>query len=164
VVENLFVDGDTACIQFHGEGGVGKNGANFDMDYMHGTIRPGSVIPLHSHSDPEIFYLLEGSIEVFQAEGPAAGWQTLNAGDVVSIPGNVRHALRNTSSGPMTAITVSKRELYTFFRELAQPFDPNKPPAPPTPEEMEQLLHVAARYEYWLASPEENAAIGISLR
>jgi uncharacterized protein len=33
VVENLFVDGDTACIQFHGEGGVGKNGANFDMDY-----------------------------------------------------------------------------------------------------------------------------------
>ena len=33
VVENLFVGGDTACIQFQGEGGVGKNGANFDMDY-----------------------------------------------------------------------------------------------------------------------------------
>ena len=32
-VENLFVDGDTACIQFHGEDGVGKNGANFDMNY-----------------------------------------------------------------------------------------------------------------------------------
>lgn len=137
---------------------------NEDLSVMHGTIRPGSVIPLHSHSDPEIFYLLEGSIEVFQAEGSAAGWQTRSAGDVVSIPGSVRHALRNTSSGPMTAITVSKRELYTFFRELAQPFEPNKPPAPPTPEEMEQLLHIAAKYEYWLASLEENAAIGISLR
>jgi len=33
VVENLFVDGDTACIQFHGEGGVGKNGANFDTGF-----------------------------------------------------------------------------------------------------------------------------------
>ena len=33
VVENIVVDGDTACVQFHGEGGVGKNGANFDMRY-----------------------------------------------------------------------------------------------------------------------------------
>jgi len=131
---------------------------------MHGTIRPGSVIPLHSHSDPEIFYLLEGSIEVFQAEGPAAGWQTLNAGDVVSIPGNVRHALRNSSPSPITLIIVSKQELYSFVRELARPFDPNRPPAPPTPEEMQHLFSVAEKYEYWLASPDENAAIGISLR
>jgi len=33
VVENIMVDGDTACVQFHGEGGVGKNGADFDMQY-----------------------------------------------------------------------------------------------------------------------------------
>jgi len=33
VVENIVVDGDTACVQFRGEGGVGKNGANFDMRY-----------------------------------------------------------------------------------------------------------------------------------
>jgi hypothetical protein len=50
------------------------------------------------------------------------------------------------------------------FRELARPFDPNRPPAPPTPDEMQQLFSVAEKYEYWLASPDENAAIGISLR
>ncbi|HJX85846.1 MAG TPA: cupin domain-containing protein, partial [Candidatus Angelobacter sp.] len=61
-------------------------------------------------------------------------------------------------------ITVSKQELFSFFRELAQPFDPNSPPAPPTPAEMQQLFRVAEKYEYWLASPDENAAIGISLR
>lgn len=33
VVENIFVDGDVACVQFNGEGGVGKNGANFDIQY-----------------------------------------------------------------------------------------------------------------------------------
>src|SRR5258708_35218825 len=33
VVENILVDGDVACVQFHGEGGIGKNGANFDMQY-----------------------------------------------------------------------------------------------------------------------------------
>jgi hypothetical protein len=85
------------------------------------------------------------------------------AGEVVSIPGNVRHALRNTSSSPMTSITVSKQELYNFFRELARPFDPNGPPAPPTPDEMQQLFSVAEKYEYWLASPDDNAAISISL-
>jgi quercetin dioxygenase-like cupin family protein len=137
---------------------------NDQISVMGGTVPPGVVIPLHSHADPEIFYVLNGSLEVFQAEGPSAGWQTVNAGEVVSIPGDVRHALRNTSSSPMTSITVSKQELYNFFRELARPFDPNISPAPPTSEEMQQLFSVAEKYEYWLASPEENAAIGISLR
>jgi hypothetical protein len=59
---------------------------------------------------------------------------------------------------------VSKQELYSFFGELARPFDPNRPPAPPTPEEMQHLFSAAEKYKYWLASREENAAIGISLR
>src|SRR5258706_1941097 len=137
---------------------------NDQISVMRGTVPSGVVIPLHSHADPEIFYVLNGSLEVFQAEGPSAGWQTANADEVVSIPGNVRHALRNTSPSPITSITVSKQNLYRFFGELARPFDPNRPPAPPTPEEMQQLFSVAEKYEYWLASPDENAAIGISLR
>jgi quercetin dioxygenase-like cupin family protein len=137
---------------------------NDQISVMRGTVPPGVVIPLHSHADPEIFYVLNGSLEVFQAEGPSEGWQTVTAEEVVSIPRNVRHALRNTSPSPITAITVSKQELYSFFRELARPFDPNSPPAPPTPEEMQHLFSVAEKYEYWLASPDENAAIGISLR
>ena len=32
-MQNILVDGDTACVQFHGAGGVGKNGADFDMQY-----------------------------------------------------------------------------------------------------------------------------------
>jgi quercetin dioxygenase-like cupin family protein len=137
---------------------------NDQISVMRGTVPPGVVIPLHSHADPEIFYGLDGSLEVFQAEGPSAGWQTVNAGEVVSIPGNVRHALRNTSPSPITSITVSKQELYSFFRELAPPFDPNKPPGPPTPEAMQQFFQVAEKYKYWFGSPDENAAIGISLR
>ena len=133
---------------------------NDQITVMRGTVPSGVVIPLHSHADPEIFYVLNGSLEVFQSEG----WQTVTAGEVVSIPGNVRHALRNTSLSPITSITVSKQELYSFFRELARPFDPNRPPAPPTPEEMQQLFSVAEKYEYWLASRDQNAAIGISLQ
>ena len=120
---------------------------NDQISVMRGTVPPGVVIPLHSHADPEIFYVLDGSLEVFQAEGPSAGWQTVNAGEVVSIPGNVRHALRNTSPSPITSITVSKQELYSFFRELARPFDPNRPPAPPTAEEMQQLRHATREWD-----------------
>ena len=134
--------------------------SNDQISVMRGTVPPGVVIPLHSHADPEIFYVLNGSLEVFQSER----WQTVTAGEVVSVPGNVRHALRNTSPSPITSITVSKQELYSFFRELARPFDPNSPPAPPSSEEMQQLFSVAKKYEYWLASHDENAAIGISLR
>src|SRR5580693_8903261 len=80
---------------------------NDQIGLMRSTVPSGVVIPLHSHADPEIFYALNGSLEVFQAEGPSAGWQTANAGEVVSIPGNVRHALRNTSPSPLTSIIVS---------------------------------------------------------
>ena len=136
---------------------------NDQISVMRGTIPSGVVIPLHSHADPEVFYVLNGSLEVFQADGPFQDWQTVIAGEVVSIPGNVRHALRNPSPGPITSITASKQELYSFVRELARPFDPNRPPVPPTPEEMQHLFSVAEKYGYWLASPDENAAIGISI-
>ena len=136
---------------------------NDQICVMHGTVPSGVVIPLHSHADPEIFYVLDASLEVFQAKGPSEGWQTINAGNVVSIPGNCRHALRNTSPTPTTTITVSKQQLYSFFRELARPFDPHRPPAPPTPNEVQQLFSAAQMYGYWLACPDENAAIGILL-
>ena len=87
---------------------------NDQISVMRGTILSGVVIPLHSHADPEIFYVLNGSLEVFQAEGPSEGWQTVNTGEVVSIPGNLRHALRNTSPSPLTAKETSHYERKRF--------------------------------------------------
>jgi hypothetical protein len=81
----------------------------------------------------------------------------------VVIPSNVKHALRNGSSVPTTLALVTKSELYAFFRELAKPFDPDQRPDSPTPEAMQELFELAAKHGYWMASPEENAAIGISL-
>jgi hypothetical protein len=105
---------------------------------------------------------LDGSLEVFQSNESSSGWTTAGAGDVATIPGNVKHALRNSSSLPVTSVTVTKTELYEFFREVAMPFDPNQPPVPPTVEVMQKLFDVAAKHGYWLASREENAAIGIT--
>ena len=131
---------------------------------IRGTLPPGVAVPLHSHRDLELFYVLDGSMEVFQSKEGSSGWTTVGVGAAVVVPGNVTHALRNASSSlpaPMLVLTTAR--LYEFFGEVCKPFDPNRRPAPPTPEETKTFLATVAKYGYWAASPEENAAIGISL-
>src|SRR5260370_28122345 len=69
---------------------------NDQITVIRGTVPSGAVIPLHIHADPEIFYVLNGSVAVFPAERPSAAWRTVTAAEVVSIPANVTHALRTT--------------------------------------------------------------------
>jgi quercetin dioxygenase-like cupin family protein len=130
---------------------------------IRGTVPPAVTVPLHSHPDMELFHVVAGSVEIFQAKDVASGWTTVGVGDVVAITGNVKHALRNTSSLPATIHLVTTSRMYEFFGEVGKPFDPNQRPAHPTPEEMKVFFGAVARYGYWIASPEENAAIGISL-
>ena len=127
-----------------------------------GTLPPGVVIPLHSHPEPEVFYVLEGNLEVYQESGAQQGWSIARAGNVVAIPADIKHALRNTSSSPVTTVLVTQDRLYAFFREIAKPVD-GQPGTPPSPEELQQLSIVAAKYGYWMGSPEENESIGINL-
>jgi hypothetical protein len=108
-------------------------------------------------------YVLEGSLQVYRSNEGASGGVNAGVGDAIIIPGNVKHALRNSSTVPVTLALVTKSDLYSFFRELARPFDPNQPAATVTPEAMQQLFEVAAKYGYWLASPAENAAIGLNI-
>ena len=77
-----------------------------EISLIHGTLPPQTVVPLHSHSDPEVFYVLEGQLEVYGA----TGWRTAKTGGTVAIPGNARHALRNPSSEP--AITLSRSSMH----------------------------------------------------
>ncbi|MBV8830150.1 MAG: hypothetical protein JO108_13065 [Acidobacteriaceae bacterium] len=71
-------------------------------------------------------------------------------------------ALRNSSSKPATVLLATTPNIYEFFRELARPFEPDRPVGPPTPEDMQRLLTLSAKHNYWIASPEENAAIGLN--
>ena len=138
-----------------------QNGENLSV--MRAGIPPRAVIPLHSHASAEILYLTEGTMEVFQDDGTSSGWQTAYPGDVVTITGGVKHALRNPGSNPVMTVLVSDGQLYRFFRELAEPLKSGALPPVPTPEVMQRLFKVAARYQYWIGSPSDNAGIGISL-
>ena len=63
---------------------------------MRGTIPAGGIVPLHSHADPETFLMLDGEIEGFVA----GEWSRIAAGDVLHVPGHIRHAWRNRRTVP----------------------------------------------------------------
>ena len=44
------------------------------LSVMRAGLPPRAVIPLHSHNDAEIFYVLEGAMEVYQDDGISSGW------------------------------------------------------------------------------------------
>jgi quercetin dioxygenase-like cupin family protein len=112
---------------------------------MRGTIPAGGVVPLHSHADPETFIVVEGEADSY-TDG---GWTTVAAGAVHHIPGHVRHAWRNRSGQAAVMYVVTTATMAGFFREVAA-----------SPDE---FLAISARYGYWNATPEENAAIGITV-
>jgi quercetin dioxygenase-like cupin family protein len=113
---------------------------------MRGTIPPGGVVPLHSQADPETFLMLSGEIEGFGDDG----WTRIGAGDVHHIPGHVRHAWRNRFSEPAVMYLVSTATIGRFFQDVVG-------------KDLDEFLAISDRYGYWNATPEENAAIGLTV-
>jgi len=128
-----------------------------------GTIPPGVSVPLHSHADVESFYTLSGTVQVLSYQGDRFEWLTVKPGDFVQVPGGAKHAFRNTSSEPLVQLVITTPKLGRFFREVGRPIAPDAPARAPSPDEIRHFLRVADKYKYWNASPEENAAVGISL-
>ena len=101
-------------------------------------------------------------MEFFQDEGDSGRWMKAEPGDMVCIPGEVKHALRNRSKSPVVLSLITTPGIYDFFRELGKPHESGEASGPPTPRDMERLQALADKYNYWIASPEENAEIGLT--
>ncbi len=123
------------------------------VEYLHdgapcvlrGTIPAGGTVPVHSHADPETFLMIEGEVEGLTA----GGWTALRPGEARHVPGHVKHAWRNRGDGPAVMFLVTTPVIGRFFREVAA--------AP------EDFFAISDRYGYWNATPEENAAVGITV-
>ena len=129
---------------------------------MKGTIPPGVSVPLHSHGDAEGFYVLSGEAQVLLETDDGLEWKVLMPGDFVQIPSDAKHAWRNVSDQPMESLIITTPRLGRALRELGQPV-PGCERRSATPEDIERWDEVNARYGYWMASPQENAEMGISL-
>ncbi len=129
-----------------------------------GTIPPGVVVPLHSHTDPETFVVMSGEIEgLAYRSDKAFEWLRVRPGDVFDVPPGAKHGFRNVREEPAVMYIVSTGRIGRFFREVGDRVTAGSSPAPVSHDALERFLTVAARYGYWNATPEENARVGISV-
>jgi len=74
-------------------------------------IGPEAPLVKHTHPGEEIIYILEGSLE-YQVEGQPT--RTFLAGEALTVPAGVVHAVRNVGSG-------NAAELATYVVEKGKP-------------------------------------------
>jgi quercetin dioxygenase-like cupin family protein len=129
---------------------------------IRGTIPPHVSVPLHSHADPESFYLLSGEAEALVETAGEPQWQTLGPGDFIHIPGGAKHAWRNPSIETALMLITCTAKLGRALEEMGKATTEYGGRSL-TPAAVQRLLDIAGRYGYWLGSPEENAAVGIEL-
>jgi quercetin dioxygenase-like cupin family protein len=130
---------------------------------MIGTIPPGVSVPLHSHPDVESFFTLSGTVQVLFQRGDQLEWIDVKTGDFVQIRAGAKHAFRNTSTQSVVQLIATTPRLGRILREIERPVALGEPPRPPSSDELQHFVRVAAANQHWLGSPEENAAIGLSL-
>jgi quercetin dioxygenase-like cupin family protein len=121
-------------------------------------MAPGKLVPLHSHSDPECFYVLSGRLDVFLLDD-APKWRSVEAGRSVLVANGVKHAVQNAAEEPLDLIVATNNRFANFLREAGRSVKPDEPFAPPTKEDIQRMIRIAQDYGYWNASPAESAAI-----
>ena len=125
-----------------------------DEDYcvMRCTLPAGAVVPMHSHADRETFYVISGKLDGFREDR----WVQLGAGDVVDVQDGIRHAWRNSSQAAATMICVTTTRMARFLQDIsAGGLSPE--------DDAQRFLKLVRAHGYWLASPEENAAVGLDV-
>lgn len=119
---------------------------------------PHDLVPLHSHVDPECFYVLSGELEVFlEYDGP--GWRPVMAGQSLLVRDGIRHAVRNPGEEPVDLVVVTNNRLADFFREAGRPAAHAASLVPPSKADFERVARAAERFGYGLATPAESTGI-----
>lgn len=109
----------------------------------------------------EDFFALYGNIEVLMEEAGELHWVEASAGNLIEIPGNSKHAVRNRSEHPAITLLFTTSRHGRYLQEIGRSVASGESAGPP--DEMQHSLKTAKRYGYWFATPEENAAVGIKL-
>ena len=133
------------------------------MGILCGTFEGGAFVPLHSHPDAENFVIMEGEIEVYQDTCQTSGWTTISPGVLVIVQGGVKHAWRNRSTTKAVVLVFTGGSLFEGMYKMARPLLPTSEAPPLTPDVMQATLPVTQEYGFWSGTPEENAAIGLTL-
>jgi quercetin dioxygenase-like cupin family protein len=130
---------------------------------MRGTIPPGVLVPLHSHADPETFFMLSGTIEGLIHTGDGHRWTSIRPGEIFHVPPDAKHGWRNQSREPAVMYIVTTSKLGRFFQEVGVPVQTVVASSTPSAADIDRFMRTAAKYGYWNATPQENVEVGIVL-
>jgi quercetin dioxygenase-like cupin family protein len=126
-----------------------------DYCVMHCTLPAGLVVPLHSHADRETFYVISGKIDALRIDR----WQELGPGDVLDVRDGMKHAWRNSSQAAALMLCVTTTRVAKFLQATAaSPEDISS-----SAEHVRRFRRLVEEHGYWLASPVENAAVGLQV-
>jgi quercetin dioxygenase-like cupin family protein len=129
-----------------------------DTALLRSRMAPGKTVPLHSHIDPECFYVLSGALELFLLDD-APRWHRADAGQSLLAANGIRHASRNPTDQETDIMLATNNRFASFLSEAGRPVTADTPFAPPAPEDIQRVLRASAAYGYWNATPEESGAI-----
>jgi quercetin dioxygenase-like cupin family protein len=80
-------------------------------------VPPGSELAPHHHHPQEVYYLTAGRAEVY-LDG---AWREARAGDVVYVPGDGRHGVRNRGDALCRLVWAFPTDTYTEIEYIDDP-------------------------------------------
>jgi quercetin dioxygenase-like cupin family protein len=122
------------------------------------TLAPGEGVPLHSHSSPEVFYVLEGQADFFRIVEGKGDWILCETGSTMILPPNSLHAFCNRSSEPCRVLGISTQLHQTFFDAVASADQSEPFSALPLAEAMARVAEIGLRHNVYFAPYDANTA------
>lgn len=120
-------------------------------------LAPGDGVPLHTHSYPEAFYVLSGTVAFASTQG-AGPITHCKAGDVVLAQPHTRHSFINPGPAPARLLSISVAAHESFF-DAVEAADKVAPFAALDPAEvMARLAAIGGRTDTNFCAPSSLAA------
>jgi len=128
-----------------------------DYCVLTAELPAGIIVPLHSHFDRESFYILSGEMNFYDG----ASWRILKQGEFVDVLSNTKHAWRNGSKSRASLLIVTAVRMGRFLQQVSSSVE-TKLDTQAASAHKEHFFKLVQDYGYWLGSPEDNEAIGLS--
>lgn len=110
------------------------------------VVPPGVGIPLHSHPDVEMFYVIEGELRLMRMVNNTPDEMIVGTNQAGFVPSNALHGFINAGTIAARVIITCTKGLEQFLMEAGTPVDRNAAPQPPSPQEIERVLSIARKY------------------
>jgi mannose-6-phosphate isomerase-like protein (cupin superfamily) len=118
-------DGEGEAWWFYGDRAILRSPEGALPVIIEHHVGPGATAPLHVHHDvDDSFYLLSGQLAMRCGDDTFV----VNAGDYVSLPKGVPHALSNVGTGEAVLLQTHDADSFlTFIRRVGTPGDQPRP-------------------------------------